>query len=99
VAFLVRTGELGMHQRTLRLFKKTFLSKHLDKICLKMLYFLEKAGKIAPALRDPPPNPVGFRRLGALLPDPQVVAPITSYAAQFFQSFKKHGLRDVLSHT
>jgi len=40
-----------------------------------MLYFLEKAGKIAAALWAPPPTPVDLRRLSALLSDSQVVIP------------------------
>jgi len=42
-----------------------------------MLYFLEKTAKIAATLGALSPNPVGHRRLGALLLDPQVIIPIT----------------------
>jgi len=38
---------LGAHQHTLQSFKNTFLSRYLDQDMLKMLYFLEKARKVA----------------------------------------------------
>jgi len=47
-----------------------------------MFHFLEKARKIASALGTPPPTPVGLRRQGALLPDPQVFTP-TQYKCDF----------------
>jgi len=40
-----------------------------------MLYFLEKAEKIAATLWAPPPNPVDLRRLGDLPSDYEVVTP------------------------
>jgi len=44
--------------------------------------FFGKNWKIAATLllQAPLPNPVGFRRLGALHPNPRVVTPITSYS-------------------
>jgi len=50
-------------------FKDTILSKNVDQHMLKNALFFRKAGKIAAALKAPPSNPVGLRRLGALLPD------------------------------
>jgi len=44
-----------------------------------MLYFLEKAEKIAAALSAPPSTPVGLRRLEALLPDPPSCYPHSIY--------------------
>jgi len=48
---------LRVHQHTLQLLKNTILSRNLYQICLKMRYFLEKAGKIAAALEAPPQPP------------------------------------------
>jgi len=44
-------------QHTLQSVKTRFYAEILTKICRKLLYFLEKNGKIAPALGAPPPNP------------------------------------------
>jgi len=45
--------------------KTRFKTDIKTKICLKMLYFLEKTGKIAAALGAPTQTPVGLRRLEA----------------------------------
>jgi len=44
-----------------------------------MLYYLEKAGKIAAALGVRPQTPVSLRRMGAPPPDPQIVIPTLFY--------------------
>jgi len=41
------------------------LSRNYTKVCLKRHYFMDKFVKIASALGALPPDPFGFRRLGA----------------------------------
>jgi len=79
---------VGVHQHTLQAFKNTIYAEMWTKICLKMLYFLEKAGKFVAALGAPPPNPVGLRRTPKLL-FPLNLCVILSTAVRNFLDFVK----------
>jgi len=84
-----------MHQQhTLQSFKNMILSRNLDQICRKMVYFLEKSGKIAAALGALPQTPDGLWRLGAPPPDPRAITSITC-CSYFFESVCSANVIDV----
>jgi len=71
------------------------LSRNLDKICRKMLYFLDKTGKITVALGAPPPLASGGWELR--LQNPPSCYPLSPVTVTFKEGVCTVALASLLS--